>query len=162
MEFENLLILIKTVSDSELTDFAYEENGTSIHLKKKKEMVVVAGNQPDVPIAGLAAAQAAASPATVNAETVQAASSEPEGMIVKSPLVGTFYAAPSEDADPFVSVGDQVKKGDLLMEADLEQIKAADLNVITPVLIGNTADYSEIKMLKEGDVSAGDEILSLA
>lgn len=67
---------------------------------------MVAGNQPDVPIAGLAAA----SPATVNAETVQAASSEPEGMIVKSPLVGTFYAAPSEDADPFVSVGDQVKK----------------------------------------------------
>lgn len=61
-----------------------------------------------------------------------------------------------------ISVGDQVKKGDLLMEADLEQIKAADLNVITPVLIGNTADYSEIKMLKEGDVSAGDEILSLA
>ena len=114
MEFENLLILIKTVSDSELTDFAYEENGTSIHLKKKKETVVVAGNQPDVPIAGLAAAQAAASPATVNAETVQAASSEPEGMIVKSPLVGTFYAAPSEDADPFVSVGDQVKKGQTL------------------------------------------------
>ena len=118
MEFENLLILIKTVSDSELTDFAYEENGTSIHLKKKKETVVetvvVAGNQPDVPIAGLTAAQAAASPATVNAETVQAASSEPEGMIVKSPLVGTFYAAPSEDADPFVSVGDQVKKGQTL------------------------------------------------
>ena len=61
-----------------------------------------------------------------------------------------------------ISVGDQVKKGDLLMEADLEQIKAADLNVITPVLIGNTADYSKIEMLKEGDVSAGDEILSLA
>ena len=114
MEFENLLTLIKTVSDSELTDFAYEENGTSIHLKKKKETVVVAGNQPDVPIAGLAAAPAAASSATVNAETVQAASSEPEGMIVKSPLVGTFYAAPSEDADPFVSVGDQVKKGQTL------------------------------------------------
>ena len=114
MEFENLLTLIKTVSDSELTDFAYEENGTSIHLKKKKETVVVAGNQLDVPIAGLAAAQAAASSATVNAETVQAASSEPEGMIVKSPLVGTFYAAPSEDADPFVSVGDKVKKGQVI------------------------------------------------
>lgn len=55
-----------------------------------------------------------------------------------------------------------MKKGDLLMEADLEQIKAADLNVITPVLIGNTADYSKIEMLKEGDVSVGDEILSLA
>ena len=37
MEFENLLTLIKTVSDSELTDFDYEENGTRIRLKKKKE-----------------------------------------------------------------------------------------------------------------------------
>ena len=36
MEFENLLTLIKTVSDSELTDFDYEENGTRIRLKKKK------------------------------------------------------------------------------------------------------------------------------
>ena len=48
MEFENLLTLIKTVSDSELTDFAYEENGTSIHLKKKKETVVVSGTSSNV------------------------------------------------------------------------------------------------------------------
>ena len=39
MEFENLLTLIKTVSDSDLTDFDYEENGTRIRLKKKKETV---------------------------------------------------------------------------------------------------------------------------
>ena len=114
MEFENLLTLIKTVSDSELTDFAYEENGTSIRLKKKKETVVVAGNQPDVSIMGLDAVQITGQNNAANAETVQEASSEPEGMIVKSPLVGTFYAAPSEDADPFVSVGDQVKKGQTL------------------------------------------------
>ena len=44
MEFENLLTLIKTVSDSELTEFSYEENGSSIHLKKKKETVVVSRN----------------------------------------------------------------------------------------------------------------------
>lgn len=44
-----------------------------------------------------------------------------------------------------------MKKGDLLMEADLKQIKAADLNVITPVLIGNTADYSEIKDAQRGE-----------
>ena len=50
MEFENLLTLIKTVSDSDLTDFAYEENGTSIHLKKKKETVVVTGNSSNVPV----------------------------------------------------------------------------------------------------------------
>ena len=110
MEFENLLTLIKTVSDSELTDLDYEENGTRIRLKKKKETVVVAGASADVPIAPLAAAQAAIQ----NSETVADADSEPEGMIVNSPLVGTFYAAPAEDAAPFVSVGDLVKKGQTL------------------------------------------------
>ena len=110
MEFENLLTLIKTVSDSELTDFDYEENGTRIRQKKKKETVVVAGASADVPIAPLAAAQAAIQ----NSETVADADREPEGMIVKSPLVGTFYAAPAEDAAPFVSVGDLVKKGQTL------------------------------------------------
>ena len=110
MEFENLLTLIKTVSASELTDFDYEENGTRIRLKKKKETVVVAGASADVPIAPLAAAQAAIQ----NSEAVADADSESEGMIVKSPLVGTFYAAPAEDAAPFVSVGDLVKKGQTL------------------------------------------------
>ena len=110
MEFENLLTLIKTVSDSELTDFDYEENGTRIRLKKKKETVVVTGAPADVPTAPLAVAQAAIQ----NGETVADTDSEPEGMIVKSPLVGTFYAAPAEDAAPFVSVGDLVNKGQTL------------------------------------------------
>lgn len=114
MEFENLLTLIKTVSDSELTELDYEENGTRIHLKKKKETVVVAGSPADVAIAPLAAAQAATGNISVNVETESDTESEPEGMIVKSPLVGTFYAAPAEDADPFVSVGDLVKKGQTL------------------------------------------------
>lgn len=113
MEFENLLTLIKTVSDSELTDFDYEENGTRIRLKKKKETVVVSGTSSNVPVMGLENIQTVEN-AAVNTANTQADNSEPEGMIVKSPLVGTFYAAPAEDADPFVSVGDQVKKGQTL------------------------------------------------
>ena len=114
MEFENLLTLIKTVSDSELTDFDYEENGTRIRLKKKKETVVVSGASSNVPVMGLENIRTVENVAAVNTANTQADNSEPEGMIVKSPLVGTFYAAPSEDADPFVSVGDQVKKGQTL------------------------------------------------
>lgn len=114
MEFENLLTLIKTVSDSELTDFDYEENGTRIRLKKKKETVVVSGASSNVPVMGLENIQTVENAAAVNTANTQADNSELEGMIVKSPLVGTFYAAPAEDADPFVSVGDQVKKGQTL------------------------------------------------
>ena len=115
MEFENLLTLIKTVSDSDLTDFAYEENGTSIHLKKKKETVVVTGNSSNVPVMGLQTAQPLGQITESEAKMEKdIADGEPEGMLIKSPLVGTFYAAPAEDADPFVSVGDQVKKGQTL------------------------------------------------
>ena len=114
MEFENLLTLIKTVSDSELTDFDYEENGTRIRLKKKKETVVVSGTSSNVPVMGLENIQTVENAAAVNTANAQADNSEPEGMIVKSPLVGTFYVAPAEDADPFVSVGDPVKKGQTL------------------------------------------------
>ena len=104
MEFENLLTLIKTVSDSELIDFDYEENGTRIRLKKKKETVVVSGTSSNVPVMGLENIRTVENVAAVNTANTQADNSEPEGMIVKSPLVGTFYAAPAEDADPFVSV----------------------------------------------------------
>lgn len=114
MEFENLLTLIKTVSDSELTDFDYEENGTRIRLKKKKETVVVSGASSNVPVMGLENIQTVENAAAVNTANTQADNSEPEGMLIKSPLVGTFYVAPAEDADPFVSVGDQVKKGQTL------------------------------------------------
>lgn len=114
MEFENLLTLIKTVSDSELTDFDYEENGTRIRLKKKKETVVVSGASSNVPVMGLENIQTVENAAAVNTANTQADNNEPEGMLIKSPLVGTFYAAPAEDADPFVSVGDQVKKGQTL------------------------------------------------
>lgn len=111
MEFENLLTLIKTVSDSELTDFDYEENGTRIRLKKKKETVVVSGTSSNVPVMGFQTVQPLGQITESEAKMEKdIADGEPEGMLIKSPLVGTFYAAPAEDADPFVSVGDQVKK----------------------------------------------------
>ena len=112
MEFENLLTLIKAVSDSELTEFQYEENGTNIRfVKEQPQQIPVEVQAVPVP----AAVQAV--PAAGNGAADTAA--EPEGMLVKSPLVGTFYAAPAEDADPFVSVGDTVKKDQpiLVLEA---------------------------------------------
>ena len=61
------------------------------------------------------AAPVAAAPAVSAAP----AAAEEEGSVITAPLVGTYYAAPSPGAAPFVSVGDQVKKGQTvcLMEA---------------------------------------------
>ena len=67
--------------------------------------------------------------------------------------------------EPFishVSGGQAVKKGDLLLEADLEKIKSAGLDTITPVLICNTDDYNKINLIKEGEVSIDDEVLKIS
>ena len=61
----------------------------------------------------------------------------------------------------YVAVGDRVKKGDLLMEADLEKIKEAGLHTVTPVLICNTDDYEKICLVKEGEVSHDEEVLKI-
>ncbi len=116
MEFENLLKLIQAVSDSELTGLKYEEKGVKLHLTKEKETIVTA-LQAAESAAACAAAKTAPmqEPAQGGADQAEdKAAAAPAGKIVKSPLVGTFYAAPAEDADPYVAVGDTVKKGQVL------------------------------------------------
>ena len=112
MEFENLLTLIKTVSDSDLTDFDYEENGTRIRLKnEKRKPLWFLATSSNVPVMGLQTVQPLGQITESEAKMEKdIADGEPEGMLIKSPLVGTFYAAPAEDADPFVSVGDSGQK----------------------------------------------------
>ena len=61
-----------------------------------------------------------------------------------------------------VAAGDQVKKGDLLMDVDLDKITGAGLNTVTPVLICNTDDYEKISLKKEGEVSLDEAVLSIS
>ena len=50
----------------------------------------------------------------------------------------------------------------LFSQADIEKIKAAGFNPITPILIGNTEKYNKITLIKEGEAEPGDEVLSLS
>lgn len=116
MEFENLIKLIDTVSASELTGFKYEEKGLKLQMSKGDgEVKVVAAPAAPLPAAplpaGPAPVPAAEAPASLKEETEEATK---PGKVVESPLVGTFYAAPAEDAEPFVTVGSAVKKGQTL------------------------------------------------
>lgn len=94
MEFNQIVELIKTVSASELTTFRYEEGNQKILIQSGNETVASVNDTGVVK--------------TLTQQTKK------EGELVKSPLVGRFYAAPSQDAEPFVKVGDTVKKGQTL------------------------------------------------
>lgn len=107
MEFEQIIALIDHVSDSKLTSFQYKTEELKLSMECGKVQTIAA---PGVDMSALPTMPAvqAASVASVEEPADQ------QGNLVKSPLVGTFYAAPSEDAKPFVSVGDKVKKGQIL------------------------------------------------
>ena len=61
----------------------------------------------------------------------------------------------------FVKVGDSVSKGDLLITFDKEKIVEEGYEVITPVIISNSSDYSEVKILAEGPVKPQDNLLRI-
>ena len=166
MKVDQVLQLIQAVSDSELTEFKYEEDGVKLSLKKTEGKIV----QVQAPVAAPALVQAApavipAAPGTVPAAqgttpgtpaAVPAPSAEapaagevsatgadalPLGNVVKSPLVGTFYAAPAEDAEPFVKVGDSVKEGQVLAIVEamklMNEIESDFTGTMAEILVEN-------------------------
>jgi len=125
MKFENLLELIKTVSDSTLTSFSYEENEVKIQFSKKETPVVRQEFQENV----------------MDATPQEKKEVSLEGRLIKAPLVGTFYASPSEDAPAYVSVGDHITKGQILgiVEAMklMNEIESDFDGVIEEILVEN-------------------------
>lgn len=144
MDTENLIRLIQAVSDSALTGFRYEEGGVRIHLTKKQDRMT--GNAADIP----AAAELSKRSDTEEIQKVELQSAKDEpGMLVASPLVGVFYAAPSEEAAPFVQVGDHVKKGQTLgiVEAMklMNHIESEYDGTVTEILVknGQNVEYNQ-------------------
>lgn len=133
MEVKELVELINAVSNSSLSEFSFEEGNLKLVLKAERNE----GNQvvKTSPII-----QTVAPIETITSHVVEQAT-EKSGYQVTSPLVGTFYTAPSPDAEPFVQVGDTVKKGQTLAIIEamklMNEIEAEQDGVITDILAQN-------------------------
>ena len=77
-------------------------------------MVPASTDEMAVTVKGKTVAKAQGVKGTEQSETVPQSEEDQTGSLVTSPLVGTFYAAPSQDLPPYVQVGDKVKKGQVL------------------------------------------------
>ena len=80
---------------------------------------------------------AAAAPANVGSSL----DSVPAGKLIKSPFVGTYYAAPGPGSDDFVTVGSKVKKGDTLCIVEamklMNEIESESVGIIKEILVDN-------------------------
>jgi len=135
MEFQNLLELIDHVSDSGLTSFEYEEQNLFIKMKAdNRKIEMVEGVVKNTPI------ERSHSNETIVSQEAKASVIKDE-KLVKSPLVGVFYTAPSEDAEAFVKVGDTVSKGQTLgiVEAMklMNEIECDYDGVVAQILVEN-------------------------
>lgn len=161
MNIDEIMKLIQAVSDYNLTSFELEEGNIKLSMKREKEKAkIVAVNTPAVDpasvqmlsavSAGSLAAVGAPAAAAVMASSAQAPAAAAESAdasdissdkVITSPLVGTFYSSSSPDADPFVKVGDTVKKGQVLgiIEAMklMNEIESEYDGVVEAILVKN-------------------------
>ncbi len=120
MTFEQIKELIEIVTRQQLQRVEIERSGFRLRIDGRP---AEAGETPSAPRATdsapprVAAAAEPASAAEARADTEPEPEREAEAgglHVLHSPIVGTFYTAPSPDADPYVSVGERVKKGQVL------------------------------------------------
>lgn len=121
MEYKQIQELIKAINKSNISEVSIKEGDFEITIKQMQattEMQYVAIQQPMAmpqampqTVQPAAIPQAAPQPA---AEAPAANNSAAKGVAVKSPMIGTFYRSSSPDKPPFVSVGDEIKVGQVI------------------------------------------------
>ena len=138
MDIRKIKKLIELVEESGINELEISEGEESVRINRGGTMIQAPMMQqaPMMPAAAPAPAQAAPAP---SAAPVEAA--VPSGHIVRSPMVGTFYASPSPDAPAFVEVGQSVNVGDTLCIVEamkmMNQIEADKAGVIKEILAQN-------------------------
>jgi acetyl-CoA carboxylase biotin carboxyl carrier protein len=132
MDLRKLKTLIDLVAESDIAELEVTEGESKVRIVKSsaalpQQMMMMQPQAAAAPLAAPVAPAAAAVPA------------EPTGHIVKSPMVGTFYRAPSPGSANFVEVGTVVKDGDTLCIIEamklLNEIDAEVGGVITQILV---------------------------
>lgn len=134
MEFDKIVKLIHAVGESGLSEFSFEEGALKISMRGGEKQGKTVEFLPK---------------AVEIKEEIKEKPTAITGKTVKSPLVGTFYAAPSPEAETFVKKGDTVKKGQVLgiVEAMklMNEIESEYDGVVENILIGNedTVEYGQ-------------------
>lgn len=147
MEYSEIKQIIKDMEDSKLSELEIEfKDGTKIKMRKDNRLPI-----PSMPPHMIPAENFGVIPQKVedvNSKSINDVQEETAN-IVKSPMVGTFYSKPSPDSKPYVSVGDVVKKGDILCIIEamklMNEIESEYDGVVAEVLIedGKPVDYGK-------------------
>ena len=149
-EIDYIEKLAKIIADNELTEISLEDGEQAITIRKDLAEVVTTAVAP------------AATPAPVvcqttvtPAHTIEVEKEAPKGKAITSPMVGTFYAAPSPDAEPFVEVGKTISEGDVVCIVEamklMNEIKSECSGKVTQICVknGDPIEFGQVLMYVE-------------
>ena len=149
MDLRKLKKLIDLVQESGIAELEITEGEEKVRITRAvagQQTFYTGGPMMQPGMMPMYPQQGPAAPAAVTAAAEPAA---PEGHVVKSPMVGTFYRTPSPNAKSFVEVGQTVKTGDTLCIIEamklMNEIEADESGVIKAILIenGQPVEYGE-------------------
>lgn len=152
MKFETDYIekLAKVLSETGLTEISLEDGEQAITLRKD----VIVSSAPQVvaaaPVSAPVAAPSAQAPSVDNTSAPAK-----KGTPITSPMVGTFYKAPSPDAEPFVKEGASIKQGDVVCIVEamkmMNEIKAEVSGKVVEVCVedGQPVEFGQVLMYVE-------------
>src|SRR5258706_13725950 len=139
MDLRKLKKLIDLVQESGIGEIEITEGEEKVRISRQSPggapVIMAAPNMP------YAAVPASGGPSAGTAAPASPAPAEPKGHQLKSPMVGTFYRAPSPGAPPFVEVGQQVTKGQTLCIIEamklLNEIESDASGTVKAILVEN-------------------------
>ncbi len=138
MDIRKVKKLIELLDDSGIAEIEITEGEESVRISRYAAVAPAAAAPV---VAHAPAAPAAPAPAAAAAAPAAAEPAEEDGYEVTAPMVGTFYAASSPGAAPYVQVGDRVNEGDTLCIIEamkmMNQIEADVSGVIKSIRIQN-------------------------
>ena len=141
MDLRKLKKLIDLVQESGISELEVTEGEEKVRIAKQLPASASPAPMPTYYAQPAPAAAAAPAAPAVAAVAAPAASDAPEGHIVKSPMVGTFYRSASPSVPAFVEVGASVNKGDTLCIIEamklMNEIEADASGVVKAILIDN-------------------------
>jgi acetyl-CoA carboxylase biotin carboxyl carrier protein len=137
MDLRKLKTLIELVENSGIAELEISEGEERVRITRSLPPAAGALAGPTAP----AASNVTTSEALGATASATALPSEPEGHVVKSPMVGTFYRSSSPGAKPFVEIGDEVAVGDPLCIIEamklMNEIEADHAGTVKAILIEN-------------------------
>lgn len=143
--------LADKVNNGSLSKIKIAKGDFQLVIEKETQVAPMPAMPPVMNMVSQAAAAGTAEPvAEASNET-----SLPSGNVVKAPIVGTFYAAPAPDKAPFVTVGQQVKKGDVIMIIEsmklMNEVTSEFDGTVKEILVenGNPVEFDQPVMIIE-------------